>query len=255
MTCAESEIMLHALLDGELDVGHAREVETHLEGCPRCAAQLRAHRDLRKSMSAMPLRLAAPRSLRRRIESALPSMPARPSSRRSVLTGFAMGSVFSAAIAATLFIAVIRADHDRDVLGDVLSAHLRSLQGEHLTDVQTSDRHTVKPWFNGKLNVAPPVVDLAAQGFRLIGGRLDYIDGKPVASIVYRRRTHVINVFVAPGTASDDRAAKLEKVQGFNVRRWSERGLQFWAISDLAVDELQEFGAKFEAAIQPAGGT
>ena len=103
MTCAESEIMLHALLDGELDAGHAREVETHLEGCPRCAAQLRAHRDLRKGMSATQLRLAAPRSLRRRIESALPAAPARTSSRRSVLTGFAMGSVFSAAIAATAF--------------------------------------------------------------------------------------------------------------------------------------------------------
>jgi anti-sigma factor RsiW len=249
MTCAEAEILLHALLDGELDAGHAREVETHLEICPRCAAQLRAYRELQQAMPAVQLRFAAPMSLRRRIETVLPSAPARTSSRRSVLKGFAMGSALSAAVAATLFIAVIRTDHDQSVLGDVLSAHLRSLQGEHLTDVETSDQHTVKPWFNGKLDVAPPVVDLTAQGFRLIGGRLDYIDGKAVASIIYRRRTHVINLFVAQGAASDHHGAKLEKMQGFNIRRWNAQGLEFWAVSDISADELQEFGAKFEAAL------
>jgi anti-sigma factor RsiW len=165
-----------------------------------------------------------------------------------------MGSALSAAVAATLFIAVIRTDHDQSVLGDVLSAHLRSLQGEHLTDVQTSDQHTVKPWFNGKLDVAPPVVDLTAQGFRLIGGRLDYVDGKAVASIVYRRRTHVINLFIAQGATSDHHGAKLEKVKGFNIRRWNAQGLEFWAVSDIDADEMQEFGAKFEAALHSVGG-
>jgi anti-sigma factor RsiW len=247
MTCAEAEILLHALLDGELDAGHACEVEAHLEMCPRCAAQLRAYRELQQAMPAA-LRFAAPMSLRRRIEAALPTTPARTSSRRSVLKGFAMGSALSAAVAATLVIAVIRTDNDRRVLGDVLSAHLRSLQGEHLTDVQTSDQHTVKPWFNGKVDVAPPVVDLTAQGFRLIGGRLDYVDGRAVASIVYRRRTHVINLFITQG-ASERYSAKLEKVQGFNIRRWSGQGLDFWAVSDIDADELQEFVSKFEAAL------
>ena len=255
MNCTESEILLHALLDDELDAGHAREVETHLEGCPRCSAQLRTYRELQRAMPAAQLCFAAPTSLRRRIETMLPLAPPRASSRRSVLKGFAMGSVLSAAIAATLVVAVIRPDNDQRVLGDVLSAHLRSLQGEHLTDVQTSDQHTVKPWFNGKLDVAPPVVDLTAQGFRLIGGRLDYIDGKAVASIVYRRRTHVINLFVAQGGASDNHGAKLEKMKGFNIRRWSTQGLEFWAVSDIDVDELQEFGAKFEAALHSAAGT
>jgi anti-sigma factor RsiW len=176
------------------------------------------------------------------------------SSRRSVLKSFAMGSALSAAMAATLVVAVIRTDRDQRALGDALSAHLRSLQGEHLTDVQTSDQHTVKPWFNGRLDVAPPVVDLTAQGFRLIGGRLDYIDGRAVAAIVYRRRTHVINLFIAPAS-SEGGGAKIEKVQGFNIRRWNADGLEFWAVSDIDAEELQEFGAKFEAGLHEAGRT
>jgi anti-sigma factor RsiW len=255
MSCAEAEIMLHALLDGELDAGHAREVESHLEICPRCAAQLRAFRELQQAMPAAQLGFTAPMSLRRRIEAALPSPPARMSSRRSVLKGFAMGSAFSTAVAATLVVAVIRTDQDQRALGDALSAHLRSLQGDHLTDVQTSDQHTVKPWFNGKLDLAPPVVDLTAQGFRLIGGRLDYIDGRAVAAIVYRRRTHVINLFIAQGADSERGGVKLEKVQGFNIRRWNAHGLEFWAVSDIDAGELQEFGAKFEAALPSVGRT
>ena len=255
MTCAEAEIMLHALLDGELDAGHAFEVETHLTTCPRCAAQLRAYRELQQAMPAAQLRFAAPMSLRRRIEAAQPSPAARVSSRRSVLKGFAMGSALSAAVAATLVVAVIRTDQDQRALGDALSAHLRSLQGDHLTDVQTSDQHTVKPWFNGRLDVAPPVVDLTAQGFRLIGGRLDYIDGKAVAAIVYRRRTHVINLFIAPAAASEYSGAKIERVQGFNIRRWNADGLEFWAVSDIDAEELQEFGAKFEAGLHEVGRT
>src|SRR3954447_12026102 len=238
MICAETEIMLHALLDGELDAGHALEVETHVATCPRCAAQLRAYRELQQAMPAVQLRFAAPMSLRRRIEAALPSPPARVSSRRSVLKGFAMGSALSAAVAATLVVAVIRTDQDQRALGDALSAHLRSLQGEHLTDVQTSDHHTVKPWFNGRLDVAPPVVDLTAQGFTLIGGRLDYIDGRAVASIVYRRRAHVINLFVIQEAGSADHGAKLETMQGFNIQRWSAQGLEFFAISDTNAEEL-----------------
>ena len=185
MICAEAEILIHALLDGELDAGHAHDVEAHAGSCPRCAAELRGYRDLRRAMPAAQLRYTAPMRLRQSIGSALPSAPARAANRRSVLKGFAMGTALSAALAASLVIAVIRTDQDQRILGDILSAHVRSLQADHLIDVQTSDQHTVKPWFNGRLDVAPPVVDLTAQGFTLIGGQLDYIDGKAVASIVY----------------------------------------------------------------------
>ena len=137
---------------------------------------------MQQAMPAAQLRFTAPAGLRRRIEMALPSAAPRAATRRSVLKGFVMGAALSTAMAASLFIVVIDTHQDQRVLGDVLSAHVRSLQGDHLTDVQTSDQHTVKPWFNGKVHFAPPVVDLTAQGFTLIGGRLDYIDGKTVAS-------------------------------------------------------------------------
>jgi anti-sigma factor RsiW len=252
MTCDDAGVLLHALLDGELDAGHAREVEAHLAGCPRCAAQLRDYRAMRQAMSGANLSFAAPAALRSRIDAIMPAAPARAPapSRRSLLKGFAFGSALSAAAAASVLFVVVRSDEDQRILGDVVSAHLRSLQADHLTDVPSADQHTVKPWFNGKLAVAPPVADLTAQGFTLLGGRLDYIEGKAVAAIVYRRRIHVINLFVAQTSAIEPTAARHEMVQGFNIRRWTEQGLGFIAISDVSADELADFGAKFEAAVR-----
>lgn len=248
MTCDEAEILLHALLDGELDAGHAREVEAHIAGCPRCAAQLQAYRDLNKALAMPELQFRTPPHLRQRIEAALPST--RAPDRRSLLKGFAMGSAISALAATGLVAIVLRHGDEQRILSDVVSAHLRSLQPGHLTDVLSSDQHTVKPWFNGRLDVAPPVIDLTAQGFTLIGGRLDSIDGRTIAAIVYRRRTHVINLFVAPTANAEPAAARIEMIQGFNIRRWSERGLSYWAISDLGIDEFSEFGRMFDAAVR-----
>jgi anti-sigma factor RsiW len=252
MSCAENKVLLHALLDNELDAGHARELETHLAICPGCAAELRVYRIMQEAISAADLRFTAPASLRRRIEAALPTTPQRTTNRRAVLKGFVMGTALSTAMAASLVIGIIRTDNDQRVLGDVVAAHVRSLQGEHLTDVQTSDQHTVKPWFNGKLDLAPPVLDLTAQGFTLIGGRLDYIDEKTAASIVYRRRKHVINLFVTQASDAEYQPAKLNTVQGYNVLHWRAHGLEFFAISDINEEELREFGEKFAAGLDPA---
>jgi anti-sigma factor RsiW len=250
MTCDEAEILLHALIDGELDAGHAREVEDHIAGCPACAAQLAAYREMSKAVAGAELRYPAPAALRLRIAAALPLPQAQAPSRRAVLRGFAMGSAVSAIAASGLVAIVLRGDDEQRILSEVVSAHLRSLQAGHLTDVVSTDQHTVKPWFNGKLDVAPPVVDLTAQGFTLIGGRLDYVDTRPIGAVVYRRRSHVINLFVAQTASTEHRAAKTETIQGFNIRRWSERGLNYWAVSDIAADELSDFGEKFETAMK-----
>src|SRR3954466_2827621 len=250
MNCEEAHVLLHALIDGELDAGHAREVEAHAAICPRCAAALRDYRQMHQALGAAALRYQTPAALRRSIDNAVPAPREYAPSRRSLLKGFALGSVFSAAVAASALVVVVRMDQDQRLLSEVISAHLRSLQADHLTDVQSTDQHTVKPWFNGRLDVAPPVVDLTAQGFTLLGGRLDYIDGRAVATIVYRRRVHVINLFV---TQSRGAGAKVERMQGFNVRRWTWSDLDFWAISDIGADELQEFGEKFETVLRTSG--
>jgi len=255
MTCDETRILLHALIDGELDAGHAREVEAHIATCPDCAAELAAYREMSKAIAGADLRYTAPPALRRRIEAALPQAQTQTQavpSRRAVLRGFAMGSAVSAIAATGLVAVVLRNDDAQRIESEIVSAHLRSLQAGHLTDVISTDQHTVKPWFNGKLDVSPPVVDLTAQGFTLIGGRLDYVDARAIGAIVYRRRAHVINLFVAQTASTERRAAKLDTIQGFNIRRWSDRGLNYWAVSDLAADELAEFGEKFEAAMRSA---
>ena len=252
MTCDEAEVLLHALIDDELDAGHARDVEAHAAQCARCAAQLAAYRDLRQALQGGNLRLTAPASLRRNIDRTVPS-PA-VSSLRTLLKGFALGGLVSAAAAASVMLVIVGEDRDKRILGEAISAHLRSLQAEHLTDVLSTDQHTVKPWFNGRIDLAPPVIDLTAGGFTLVGGRLDFIDGKPVAAIVYRRRVHVINLFVAQGMVPALPAPKIETVQGFNIRRWTDQGLTLLAVSDLNRDELEEFGSKFEEASHAAHG-
>jgi anti-sigma factor RsiW len=258
MTCDEAKILLHALIDGELDAGHAREVEAHIATCPSCAAELAAYRQMREAMGKANLRYTAPASLRQRIEAALPKATPKPApsnvtplaSRRSVLRGFAMGSALSALAATGLVAVVLRNDDQQLIESEIVSAHLRSLQPGHLIDVVSTDQHTVKPWFNGKLDVSPPVIDLTAQGFTLIGGRLDYVDARAIGAVVYKRRAHVINLFVAQTSSTARRPARIETVQGFNIRRWSDRGLNYWAVSDIGADELAEFGEKFEAAAQ-----
>jgi anti-sigma factor RsiW len=161
-----------------------------------------------------------------------------------------MGSAVSALAASGVVAVVLRQDDQQRILSEVVSAHLRSLQAGHLIDVVSTDQHTVKPWFNGKLDVAPPVIDLTAQGFTLVGGRLDYVDARAIGAVVYRRRQHIINLFVSQTASTEHRPPKTQTMQGFNCRRWGERGLNFWAVSDIGGDELTEFVDKFEAAMK-----
>jgi anti-sigma factor RsiW len=261
MNCSDSEILLNALVDGELDAGHARDVEKHVAACPACTEKLTEFREIHDAVSGAGLKMVAPAHLRSRIEKALPSARIialrkffQPS-RRSFFGGFAVGTALSAALAASLVLTVAGTDRQETIASEVVSAHIRSLQAGHLIDVETSDQHTVKPWFNGKLDVSPPVVDLTAQGFRLLGGRLDYIDGESVASVVYQRRKHIINLFVAQRLGASHASTRIESIQGYNVRHWSEAGLDFWAVSDIAPDELDEFGQVMVAALHPDGSS
>ncbi len=262
MNCAECEVLLHALIDGELDAGHARDVEAHVAGCAGCAEKLKAFRAMHDAMAKADLKEKAPAHLRSRIEAMLPVPPVeslaeiiRPKqflqpSRRSFFGGFAVGTALSAVVAATVVFTVFTGDREQTIADEVVSAHIRSLQPGHLMDVETSDQHTVKPWFDGKVDVAPPVIDLTAEGFTLLGGRLDYIDGESVASVVYKRRKHVINLFVAQRLGTSHANVTDRTVQGYNVRHWSAGGLDFWAISDLDPAELDEFVQKISAAFR-----
>src|SRR6516225_7014187 len=219
MRCEQSGVLLHAFLDGEVDARHEHEFEAHLTLCPQCAADLRDCRKMRRALSQPEMRYRAPAGLRRRIEGALPPVRASAPRLRSRLEGFTMGTMLSAALAASLVVFVARGDQNQRIDAELVSAHLRSLQSGRLIDVQSSDQHTVKPWFNGRLEVSPPVIDLAAEGFTLVGGRLDYIDARPSASLVYKRRAHVINVFIAEAPVGD-REGKLEpQLHGFNIWR------------------------------------
>jgi anti-sigma factor RsiW len=272
MNCSEAEVLIHALLDGELDAGNARDVEAHIATCADCTAKLAAFRDLRQAMAASNLKHRAPAALRARIEAALPAAPApapasvqpdtaptsasviplRRFNRRTFMGGFGLGAALSGAVAATLVLGVLGDRRDQTIAGEVVSAHLRSLQPGHLTDVETSDQHTVKPWFNGKLDVAPPVPDLTTQGFTLIGGRLDDVNGETVAAIVYRRRNHVVNLFVTRAQGLKSQEPTSQTQHGFNVLHWQNDGFDFWAVSDINAGELREFEQKFSAMLRPA---
>ena len=187
---------------------------------------------------------AAPGHLRGRI---LASLPREPAARRWKPWGFASGLAAAFAILAATGIYVLSPGADQRLAEEIVGAHVRSLMVDHAFDVASSDSHTVKPWFAGKLDFSPPVVDLTAQGFALLGGRLDYIDRRPVAALVYRHRQHLINLFILPA-ARDARPRTLER-QGFHLAAWGQAGMTWWAVSDLNAQELSEFRTVLEKAL------
>jgi len=245
MICHETRDLIHAYLDGELDLMRSLEIERHLPACQACALIFQNHQALRSAITTGSLYHQAPDDLRRRVQSAV--RQADQAKSKSWLRSWRWLSVgASLAAVAVLILALIPTGTsppaDDLMTKEVISAHVRSLMADHIYDVESSDRHTVKPWFNGRLDFSPPVTDLTEQGFPLKGGRLDYLDNRPVAALVYQRQQHIINLFIWPSAQAPQKAAlKPVTQQGFHLIRWESAGMTFFAVSDLNERELEEF--------------
>jgi anti-sigma factor RsiW len=260
VSCKLTQSYVPGFLDGELDLVRKIEMEQHLESCADCASELESLRALRVALRRSSLAYAAPAGLRGKIESAVRSAAPRESRARwsawrafpvwQWATAFAVLAVCS--VATWRIVPVLSvASADQRIAAEVFTSHIRSLQPDHLADVASTDQHTVKPWFDGKLDFSPPVEDLASDGFPLVGGRLDYLEGRGVAALVYHRRQHVMNVFVWPGNAGTISARTLAPRQGYNIMEWSRGGFRFWAISDVNPQDLAEFARLLETRISP----
>jgi anti-sigma factor RsiW len=255
--CADREALLHALADGEIDAINALAAEKHLRECAGCAAAFKAISKQKALLAEKAARFQAPPALRARALSALAEensarevkVTATPASeeaptRRVIPFGRAqLAAAFSALVLAASLVLFVNVQSSSPGLDQQLvSSHVRSLLASHLTDVASSDQHTVKPWFLGKLHFAPPVVDLAKEDFPLMGGRLDYIGGRVTPSLVYRRRGHVINLFVWP---KGQMSAASTTVDGYHVLSFREAGFDFAAVSDLGPADLRAFATAF----------
>jgi anti-sigma factor (TIGR02949 family) len=244
VTCQELEGRLDPYVDGELDKDAAREVNAHLQGCPSCARLVASRQALRSAIRSQLPRYSAPDLLRSRVRSALRQH--RPSSRsyRALGPWLAAAAALTLIVGGTWQIAMRQASGDR--LGqDLIASHVRSLIPGHLIDVVSSDQHTVKPWFNGRIDFSPTVPDLADRGFPLVGGRLDYVAGHPVAVIVYTRRQHVINLFMWSTAGVSEAAGPGQR--GYHLIHWTSSGTSHWAVSDLNQAELEEFVRLFRS--------
>jgi anti-sigma factor RsiW len=256
MSCAQPRELIHAYIDGELDVVRSVEMEEHLGECRTCADEYGMLRSLRSELSVQDLSFKASPSLHKRIRKALRVEAKTEGSSWAVGWRWLSAAVPVAAVA-VLTLTVIplrgRSGGDDRLIDELVSGHVRSLMVEHLTDVASSDKHTVKPWFDGKLDFSPAVVDLADHGFPLIGGRLDYVEGRPVAALVYGRHKHFINLFVWPSPAASAGEEQALSRHGFTLIHWSAGGMTYWAVSDLNPAELGEFsGLVRERAVPPA---
>lgn len=238
MSCGVRYESLQAYADGELDAVSAWQVEQHCAACAPCHGAVNGLRAL-SAVIRRSAPVAPPPALEERVRRAVQAegFPRRSRARPAALV--------TGAVAAAALIAVWAGQPSRDLNGELVAGHVRSLMADHLTDVASSDRHTVRPWFAGKLDFVPPVRDLEAQGFPLVGARLEYVDELPAAALVYRRRKHVINLFVwRDGSAS----SHLVNQRGYHLETWAQDGLRHVAVSDLNAAELRQFSGLIRAA-------
>jgi anti-sigma factor RsiW len=285
MNCEEATKLMDGYLDGELDPITSQTIEQHLRECPKCDQAYKIHGSLIHAIGNATPYYKAPAELRERIQSSLrdeiaelprrnvardaqPLFPRRQTRPRAILwetswnwLALAAAIIFAAIIALTLVPRLQRPEADQFLATQLIASHVRSLMANHLTDVASSDQHTVKPWLDAKLDFAPPVVDLSSEGFPLVGGRLDYLDNRPVAALVYQRRKHFINLFVWPAETGADtttrsagnkqRSLTLKAIsrQGYHLLHWLDSEFNYWAISDISAEELQEFEQLFEGQI------
>lgn len=235
MNCEDVLRLLPEYHDGELKADQIAEVDEHLGSCPTCAAELGRLQALSAAIREKAPYYTAPEALS--ISARRTIAPAQ-TAWRLIGAGFAIG--VAAMLPILLWISVKRGN---SLTGELVANHVRSLMANHLIDVESTDRHTVKPWFLGKVDVAPTVVDLAKAGFPLVGGRLDYVDGHTVAALVYRRNLHTINVFVMHEVAGSDDAGGRD---GYRVVHWREGDLGYYAVADVSQAELDTFAQEFQ---------
>lgn len=249
MTCDKARPLLGAYLDRELPDAERQALREHIEACPDCGPQAAALARLSQEIRAAAPDYRAPPALRARIRTAV-----RGEARAAAAPGpgwlaYAASLLLAVAVGAGGSWLMSGQPQESLIADEVIDSHLRSLLAQHLVDVASSDRHTVKPWFAGRTELSPPGVDLAAQGFPLVGGRLDLVAGRPVPALVYRAGKHVINLFVLP-TGQGDRAETVFR-RGYTLRHWPAGDLGYWAVSDASATELDKFVRAFRSA---AGG-
>ena len=246
--CDDYTLLINGLIDGELDAANTLRVETHIAQCSGCNAAFHRLRDIRDRLTDPALRYQAPRRLAERVRLMAEELPAH----RRIVGGWLVPGV-AGALAASLALTILLPQgvwraRDSGIEQQLVSSHVRSLLANHLTDVQTSNRHVVKPWFNGKIDFAPPVPELLAQGFPLIGGRLDYIGGRVVPALVYRRNLHTVNLFIWPAASGPTGVLRKDS---YSIDEWSAGGLRFAAVSDVEPTDLERFRLAYEAATVP----